>query len=353
MDTSKLVQLRLELQRLGNPDFKTPADVVHWFGAMQAQDYLGSLWAVGQRMHASTETTIEKALADRTIVRSWPMRGTLHFTHAQDLHWMLKLLAQRVIKRSAFRYRELELTDETFKKSEKVFVKALMGGKEMTREELLHLLDKNTISPAGQRGIHILGKLAMEGLLCFGSRKGKQFTFTLLDEWIPHAKPKSTEEAIADLTKRYFTSHGPATVRDFAWWSGLTMAEIKQGIEMTKHSLHHETVEGNVYWFGIDQKSKKQKPKAWLLPAYDEYTVAYKDRSTIIASSNFIQAGNGLKPTIVLGGHIIGTWTRELKKHSVVVKPQFFSDITKTDRAMLDKAAVAYGNFLGREIELL
>jgi len=247
----------------------------------------------------------------------------------------------------------LEISDETINRSKKIFIKALVGGNEMTREELMLVLDKNGIPPSGQRGIHILGRLAMEGLLCFGSRKGKQQTFTILDEWIPETKPKDPDESIAELTKRYFTSHGPATVKDFAWWSGLTIKEVNQGLTEIKDMLFHETINGQTYWFAIKQKPKKLQEKVLLLPSYDEYTVAYKDRSAIIASNNFIQAGNGLRPTIVFNGQIIGTWTRELKKHTVRMKPHFFDEITKLVSIALHTAAQTYSTFLGRDLKLL
>jgi hypothetical protein len=353
MNQASIPALRLQNQHLTTPDFKTPADVVQWFGAVQAQEYLGSLWAVGQRMKHATEGTIEEAIADRTIVRSWPMRGTLHFTHAQDLRWMLKLLAPRVIKRAASRYRELELTYETFHTSGNILAKALMGGKELRRDEIFRIFEEHKISPNGQRGIHILGHLAMRGLICFGSRSGKQFTFTLLDEWIPPTKPKDTNEALAELTKRYFTSHGPATIKDFAWWSGLTVTEVKRGIELTKPYLTHETIGGELHYFAPTSPLLKQKETAYLLPAYDEYTVAYKDRSAIIDSHNSINAANGLLSAMVVGGRIIGTWRRELKKHEVIVTPHMFSEINYTTRELLHEAAHRYGAFLERSVKLL
>ena len=352
MNTSDLPRIRLQNQHLSVPDFNTPEDAVSWFGAVQAQDYLGSLWAVGQRMRKGTEKDVEDALAKRTIVRSWPMRGTLHFVAAQDLRWMLKLLTPRIFKRSASRYRELELTDETFKKSEKVFIKALIGGNQKTREELLTVLESNKISPAGQRGIHILGHLAMEGLLCFGTREGKQFTFTLLDEWIPSSKVMDHDESLAELTKRYFISHGPAMIKDFVWWSGLTVAEVKKGIEMVQPYLTHETVDGQMYWLGQSQSFPKKTQNAWLLPAYDEYTVAYKDRSAIIESNHFIQAGNGLRPTIVINGQIVGIWKREIKKHEVIITTHLFHLLSKAETEALHTSANRYGEFLGRQIVL-
>jgi hypothetical protein len=160
------------------------------------------------------------------------------------------------------------------------------------------------------------------------------------------------DEALAELTKRYFLSHGPATIKDFGWWSGLTMTEIKRGLELTKSHLHHETIDDQIYWFGEKPKETKQKAKAHLLPAYDEYTVAYKDRSAIIETSHFIQAGNGLKPTILMDGRIIGTWQRELKKHSAIITPHFFHMPDQTEHDLLKQAVATYGRFLNRTVEL-
>lgn len=346
--------LRLANQHLSHSSFKTPADVVTWFGAIQAQDYLGSLWAIGQRMERATEQTIEEAIADRTIVRSWPMRGTLHFTSAQDLRWMLKLLAPRIIKKAASRYRELELTTEQFKKSEKIISKVLMGGKQKTRDELYALLDENGVSPTGQRGIHILGQLAMEGLLCLGTKSGKQFTFTLLDEWIPAGKEFDAETATAELTKRYFTSHGPATVKDFAWWSGLTIREATAGLESVKNHLIHEAVDEDTYWFTpVKKPINKPVPQAFLLPMYDELAVAYKNRKALIREEHMIPSGNGIfKPIIVLNGNLIGTWTRELKKHEVVITSHLFHMLTASEHSLFRTAVEKYAQFLGRKAVL-
>lgn len=353
MNHSDIPFLRLQNQYLSYPDFKNPAEVVSWFGAVQAQDYLGALWAIGQRMKNGTEKDVEDALRERTIVRSWPMRGTLHFVAAKDLRWMLKLLAPRVMRRASSRYRELELNEETFNNSRKIIVQALVGGKELKREEIFSLLEKNGISPSGQRGIHIIGHLAMEGVICFGNRNGKQFTFTLLDEWIPVTAAHDEEKSLAEITLRYFTSHGPATIKDFYWWSGLTITEAKKGLDLAKKQLDYETTDKDTYWFSNDTLGKQKQNHAWLLPAYDEYTVAYKNRSDIITSQHFIQAGNGLRPTIVFGGQIIGTWKRELKKHTVIITPHFFYEATVKQRSSLHKAAEHYGKFLKRKIELL
>lgn len=354
MKDFSLTDLRLQNQHLTHQDFSDPAEAAHWFGAVQAQDYLGSLWAIGQRMKQATEQTIEQAFKDRTIVRSWPMRGTLHVTHAQDLRWMLTLLAPRVIKKSEPRYRELELTDEHFKKSEQVLIKALIGGKQKTRDELYRILDENNISSSGQRGIHILSHLAMKGLLCFGVKEDKQFTFTLLDEWIPAAKHFDSETATAELAKRYFTSHGPATIKDFAWWSGLTIREATAGLEMVKSYFDHFIISRDVYWFVQSKKPGKAAPSTFLLPMYDELLVAYKNRNAFIKDEHMIQSGNGIfKPVIVLNGNVVGTWSRELKKHQVYLTTHFFRQLTSSEWKSLEHAAQKYGVFLRREMKLL
>jgi hypothetical protein len=212
-------QHRVASHHIGGATFHDPDEVVRWLCAVQAQDYLGALWAVGLRMRSApesaTEAGVEQALADRRIVRTWPARGTLHFVAAADVRWMLGLLAARVILRSAGRYRQLGLDEATFARSKEVLTGALAGGKQLPREALYRVLDVAGISPAGQRGIHILSRLAQEGVLCFGARQGKQQMFTLLEEWIAPAAPKTRAEALVELTRRYFTSRGPATVQDF------------------------------------------------------------------------------------------------------------------------------------------
>src|SRR6478609_2868281 len=191
MTKEDIAQLRLYNQGITKPLFKKPEDVVKWLGAVQAQDYLGALWAVGLRMPKATEALIEKSLSNKSIIRTWPMRGTLHFVPSEDVRWMLKLLTPRIIAKCATLYRQSELDSATFKKSKKLFVKALEGGKKLERKEMYEVLERGGISTEGLRGLHILGNLAQNGLICFGNRIGKQQTFVLLDEWIPSSKSLS------------------------------------------------------------------------------------------------------------------------------------------------------------------
>ena len=243
---------RLASQHISRPVFDDPGAVVRWMGAVQAQDFLGGLWAVGLRTRGATEASVEAAIARRAFVRTWPMRGTLHFVAAADVRWMLKLLTPRVITSAAGRYRQLELTDAVFARAARVAERALTGGKSIRRDAISQLWKSAGIATSDSRGLHILGHLAMRGLLCFGPREGKQHTFTLLDEWLPPVPPLARDDALGELARRYFTSHGPATVADFVWWSGLTVADTKRGLQVNGTHLETLEVEDSTFWWAGD-----------------------------------------------------------------------------------------------------
>lgn len=335
-------------QGMASPIFDSPADVVRYMGAVQAQDYLGSLWAIGLRTRNATEVSVEQAIAEKAIIRTWPMRGTLHFVAPEDVRWMLALLAPRVIARSAYHYRQNNLDEATFSKSKKLFTRTLKGGKQFTRNEMYHVMEANNISTSGQRGLHILGLLAQKGVLCFGPRKDRQQTFVLLDEWVPPSKPRQRDEALAELTRRYFTSHGPATLQDFAWWSGLTITDARAGLEMAKQHLEREDIDAGSYWFASSiPHSKVTVPAAFLLPAYDEYTVAYKDRSAILDPAYAVQSGSGIfSPVMIVNGKIAGTWKRSFGKGKVVIETIPFHPLTRAGVRAIDIAAGRYSEFV-------
>lgn len=347
---------RLWSQHIAGSGLGKPSEIVRWLGAVQAQDYLGSLWAIGLRMQNATQEVIEQAIADRTIIRTWPMRGTLHFVAATDVRWMLALLTPRVVANSQWRLKQLELDAGVFARSRKAFVNALRGGRHLSRNAMHKALEAAGIATAAGRGLHILGQLAQEGLICFGTRQAKQPTFALLDEWAPAAKARERDVALAELASRYFTSHGPATLQDFAWWSGLTMADARDALEMSKSHLVQEVIKGRTYWLSASVRTAKDgRPTAYVLPAYDEYTVAYKDRSAVLDPLHAKRAstGNGIfNPIIVIDGQVVGTWKRILEKGSVVITPNLFTALTKADKQALVMAAGEYGEFLKARVVL-
>lgn len=348
MNAKSITQLRLVIQGIHHPTATKVEEVVRKFGAVQAQDYYGALWGIGLRMKSATEEIIEQAIADKKIVRSWPMRGTLHFTTADDLRWMLTYLAPRVLKRAASVHRQVGLDEKTFIKSSKLVERALEGGKQLTREELYAVLEKNKINPDNSRGLHILGYLAHEKLICISTRKGKQHRFALLDEWLPPSDIPTLDEALAELARRYFTSHGPASINDFTWWTGLTLTETRRGLSIVEKELQKITVDGETFWLSKDVSEVKPFKSAYLLPSYDEYTVAYKDRSHLLDPAHATKARNGIfNPVIVVDGKIAGTWKRTLKKDSVSIEKELF----KKGIPSLANVEKTYGKFLGLSVK--
>ena len=341
---------RLANQHVSRPTFRGPEDVVRWLGAVQAQDYLGGLWAIGLRTKGATEATVEEAVARRTIVRTWPMRGTLHFVAAEDIRWILPILTPRVIAGAQSRHRQLGLDAATFTKSARLAEKALAGGNVMRRDKLYEIWNAAGIATHEARGLHLLGVLSQQGLLCFGPRDGKQQTFTLLEEWVPTARSLERDAALGELARRYFTSHGPATVQDFAWWAGLTITDARTGLESAKAALGSADVTGREFWFAASRLAKGKTDAAYLLPPWDEFTVAYRDRSDILDPkfATRVNAGGGmLSPVIVVRGGVVGTWKRTIKKDVVTVTPTFFKPPSGADRALVAAAVERYARFLG------
>ena len=347
----ELARRRLGAQRIAATTFTRPEEAVAWLGAVQAQDYLGALWGVGLRLEEATEEDVERALAERRIVRTWPMRGTLHFVAAEDARWMTALLGPRATARAAGRIRALGRDDAVLARAARALVKGLEGGRTLTRPEAYRTLARAKVPTDGERGIHLLWRLAHDGLLCFGPREGKQQTFVLLDEWLPRAKRLPREEALAELAGRYFRGHGPATVADFAWWSGLTLADARGAIARAGASLAEETIAGERFWFASGAAAPPAAAKrVHLLPAFDELLVGYADRSAALAPADArrVNAGGGiLSPTIVVDGRVVGTWRRRLERREIVFVPAPFAELTRPETQAVTRAIERYARFVG------
>lgn len=349
-----LAAVRLQRQRLTQPDFRSPADVARAFGAIQAQDVYSSLYAIGLRMADATEGVVEQAITDKTIVRTWPMRNTIHFIPAEDTRWMLKLLVERLLTKNASMYRNVGLTESDFARSRDVLTESLQGGQQKTRPQLYAALDAAGIETSGeQRGLHILGYWSRAGLVCLGPRQGKQPTYVLLDEWLPPTPLLEGEEALATLARRYFASHGPATERDFAWWSGLTIGECRVGMRQVAQEFEQETIDGAVYWLSPGAlPADDARHLVHLLPSWDEFTVAYRDRSALLhpafPQDSFIVLG----PVIVVDGRLVGSWKRNITKGAVTVTCTLYAPLSADDQEALEQAVGRYGRFLGLPAKL-
>jgi hypothetical protein len=350
-----LLRLRRSNQGLARAAFRKPEDVVAWFGAMQAQDYLGSLWGIGQRTRGATEAHVEAAEERRAIVRTWPMRGTLHFVAAADVRWLTRLLAPRVMVRHAARWRrEFGVDDALAARADEAVTLALEGGKRLPREQIYAALESRRIRTGAARGLHLLLCLAMRGRLCLAGRVGKQHSFALLDEWIPESNAIDRDAALTELAARYFTSHGPATLRDLAWWAGITVAEARLAVDGARRRLEQISIGGEKYWRGTKGRTSWANavgPQVRLLPGYDEYTVGYADRAPLLeAGSRLKSRGMGLlSPAVLVDGRVVGTWKRTMASGEVRVATRLARRLSGGEQSALGDAVANYGRYLGLE----
>jgi len=351
-----IIRQRLTNQQLAGTRFQTPAEIVSWLGAVQSQDYPGAKWAVGQRLQGVTDTDLDQALADGSIIRTHVLRPTWHFVTSGDIGWMLALTAPRVMTLMSYYYRQIGLDDTIFARCNEIIARALAGGKQMTRAELTIELERAGLSFDAARMGFITGQAELNGVICSGALRGKQQTYALLSERAPHARRLERDEALAELALRYFTGHGPATLKDYVWWSGLTTADARAGIEMVKQQLISETVDAQTYWFSPSMAIRTEMPpSAHLLPNFDEYLVGYKDRSAAVKehyNDQFTELGSVVSyNTVVIEGHVVGTWKRTLKKNTVIVETNLFRPLTAVEDDAINSAAQRYGDFLGLTVQ--
>jgi hypothetical protein len=348
---------RLHNQFLSQTNFTDPGPVVSALGAVQSQDYAGGKWGLGLRMNGATDAALDQAFNEGRILRTHILRPTWHFVAPQDIRWMLALSAPRVHTANGFMYRQQGLDGTIIKKSYTVLEEVLQDGKYLTRPELGSAFEKAGIKKAqGVRLGYFIMSAELDGILCSGPRRGKQFTYALLEERAPKVRAWEREEALAELTRRYFATRGPATLHDFTWWSGLTMADAKEGIDAVKSKFASEEIDGKTYWFDSSVSPVKEKsPTAHLLPNYDEYFIGFKDRSAIgeVAKQANIKANDPsfLAHVIILDGQVVGGWRRTLKKDAVQVEYTLITELTKPQETAVDQAASQYGEFLQLTVE--
>jgi hypothetical protein len=357
-----LTKARLASQQIAGTELRTVKAVVGWMGAMQAQDYPMAKWAIGVRLSGATEKDVEAAIAAGEIVRLHLLRPTWHFVAAEDVHWLRELTAPGIRASLRFRHRELGLSADIIAKSHTAIEKALSGGSDSTREELVTALHQTGIAVDGNRASHLLMLAELDGIICSGAAKGTRPTYALMAERVPKPKPLSREEALARLAKRYFDSRGPATLQDFTWWSGLSAADAKRSLALVQADLTSETVASRTYWFsGVARSSRTPSVRTFrtretevrLLPAYDEYLIGYRERTAALSAENHGKAvsNNGLfKPVVTVGGQIAGTWKREADRDGISVEIALFKKAGRSMTQMLAKASARYGGFLGKEV---
>jgi Winged helix DNA-binding domain len=347
----EVLRLRLRTQRIECSTHTGVADTVRHLLAIQAQDFAQSLWAVGVRTPGATRSDVLAALESGVVVRTLPMRGTLHLIPAEDLRWMLAVTSARMLQSASTRFRDLGLDQATLDRAEKLVARELDGGGSATRDEFMKLLERNGISAEGQRGYHVIFFLSQRQLICWGPPRGTQQALVLVDEWIPNYRELDRDESLREFALRYFAGHGPATVRDFAWWTKLTLADARAGIAAASDDLTELTLNGASYWIATTEldaaAASTGTPAVHALPGFDEYLLGYQDRSLALAdehSDRIVPGKNGIfLPLIVARGEVIGTWRRAQKSTAII--PEHFATASKAQHAGFEHAAKAYARF--------
>lgn len=354
----ELLRLRLANQHLAAPSLSDPTAPVAHLGAVQSQDYPAAKWALFQRLVGASDQTIEDAFTAGAILRTHVMRPTWHFVAPADLRWLLALTAPRVKIVLASYDRKLGIDAALLARSHDAIVRALESGQHLTRTELDAALRRAGIAATnGQVLGHLVMHAELDALICSGPRRGKQFTYALVDGRVPPAAPLSRDESLAELAVRYFTSHGPATVRDFVWWSGLTIGDARRGIALADGRLVAETVDGLTCWLAPTGPPLPMPEPVYLLANYDEYTVAYRDRDAYydpaLAAAAQSRAEVPFANVILVDGRVGGLWRRTLSAKSVAVEARWFVDPTPAQRRAFAEAVERYAAFLGLRAELV
>lgn len=349
MTRKEVIALRLLNHQILSTSFEKPEELISYYGAMQAQDWSMAKWALGLRILPLTEKDVDQKFNEGKILRTHMLRPTWHFVSRHDIRWIQQLTAHRVHQANKLYYQKTNLDAKQFVKTEKIMIKALGNNNYLTREELNFHFKKNKIAADGMRLAYITMHAELEGLICSGPRKGKQFTYALIEERVPPVKAISKDESLKKLTTVYFNSRGPATVKDYAWWSGLTLSEARAGVEMLSVEFLKELIEGEEFYFKASPiPDIKGKQSTFLIPDYDEYGISYKDRSFYhhpkweklhtMSNADYFHA-------LAVDGYFGGTWNKKTIKNKVIAQVIPFNSLTSLQLKNVDKAHQRFDAF--------
>jgi len=354
MNRKELAHWRMHAHRLWTAPLARPAEVVRRFGAMQAQEFVPAQWAIAQRCRHADAVQIERLYARGEILRTHLVRPTWHFVHRDDIRWMLEATKHRVHQINGAYYRQCGVDDDTFVRCARLFIKVLKGGNELNRRELAEVLKKGAgIEATGLRMGYILMRAELDGVIVSGSVGGKQPTFAYFDDRVPENEPISHDEAVAELTRRYFCSRGPATLKDFVRWSGLTVGEAKAGLSSVKSELRQLDIDGRAYLFVKSVSGQPpSSPRIDLIQGYDEYVMSYSD------SKDVLRASDGRVPSpainlnvylhaVLLDGQLIGHWRLIRGAKEVAVEMAPYRELETAETSAMDVAVKRLGDCFG------
>lgn len=348
VDTDVLKSWRLQSQRLKTHSLSTPAAVVQWLGGVQAQAYAWAKWSIGVRLGECSDADVEAAIENGLVVRTWLFRGTLHFVAASDLAWLTALLAPRIVKTNRRRYKQLALDAAAFRHSQDILQQAIAAEGPLTRSEIKAHFESVDVPAEGQQLPYLLQRAALDGLICLGLQRDGEPTYVLVSEWVERSHDDAVDEGLSLLASRYFAGHGPATIDDFAWWTGFTKTKSRAAVEAAADLTSFQ--DGSVtYWAHKDEDAPPGVTEtAHLLPPFDDYLLGYRERTVMLDPQHEkkVNPGGGmLKPTAVINGEVVGIWQRQIKKREIVVTLRPFRHLDSNERDLLADAAARFAGF--------
>ena len=354
MTAKEIIAFRLFNQFINSSPAKTAREAVSQLCAMQGQDYAGTKWSIGLRVPGLTDAAVDDALAAKEIIRISSLRGTIHFIAPEDVRWIGRLIQPRIVSAFASVFKSYGLDETQIRKSHDVIRKTLEGGKQLSRDELKAALEKKKIDTSGHRMNSFISRAGTDLVICCAPRRGKEFTYALLDEWLPADKKAKEEETLSTLALRYLTGHGPATVQDFSYWCGETLSAAKAAILALGKDVEKITAGGREYWMKPATTTPPPATGMLLLPGFDEYYTGYADRSLLASEDELkkLTPPNGiLQPIVVNNGKITGNWKRTVKKHALELDASPFTTFSDAQKKALIKRSKDFSRFMGLPVE--
>ena len=338
-----IIRLRLANQRLTRTTSRSAADVVSWFGAVQGQEYPAASWALGLRAKGLTQADVDRSFDEGAILRTHVMRPTWHFVTPADIGWLLALTGPRVQRMMASYHPKYGLDARVLGRAREVMARALAGGTAMTRAEVSAVLTRARITHDRMALMFIMLDAELDRLVCSGPRRGREFTYMLFEERVPRVPEPTREEALARLTRRYFTAHGPATLKDFVWWSGLKTGDARTGIAALGRRLATAAVDGVTYWWCPATSVPPAAKSVLLLPVYDEYVIGYKERGLISIAGDHV-----FNNSLFVNGRLAGSWRRGPRETTLTLAPM--RPLTRAEAAAVQREVTRQSVFAGVSI---
>jgi hypothetical protein len=348
------LRLRLRSQRL-HPDFAMTSahDLAAHLCGLQAQDVKAGTLSFRPRSAGLTAGDVDHARnVDRTIVRMWVMRNTLHFIPAEDVHWLLALLGPKSIRQTQRRREQLGLSEPVVERGIGLIRELLQNGP-MPRAALIKNINQHGIPTEGQAGIHLLARAALEGVICYGPDTGKQMTFVLLDQWLRDSPRIQPADPLAGLAGRYLAAYAPSAPEDFARWAGITLSDARAGFAALEDALVAVRVEGEPAWLLESQAgwldAPDERPVVRLLPNFDTYLLGWRSRDSILPAryADRIHPGGGiLHASVMFNGRIVGRWKSVKGKSALTIEVEPFQRLSGAALDMLEDEAENVAQFL-------